>query len=206
VSKKIKSKSGLYAALAGLLIFTGLMVYALNRDANYVPSQLVGKSVPLFAASTAQGSQFDLQSMLGQGRWIVINFWNTTCVVCRVEAPELERFWRENASKQGNEPFFVSVNIQDEIPDILRYQREFGLSFPVVADRAGKISLDYGVYGTPETFFIDPKGIVRHRVAGEVDRNTILAFVDWLEKNPAVSPLQAIEGFGQVRANSATGG
>lgn len=204
--KKSKSKSGLYAAVAGLVIFTGLMIYALNRDANYVPSQLVGKSVPTFVENTAQGSAFNLKSLLGQGRWIVINFWSTTCVVCRVEAPELERFWRENASKSGTEPFFVSVNIQDTIEDILRYQREFGLTFPVVADRVGKISLDFGVYGTPETFFIDSKGVVRHRVAGEVDRNTILAFIDWLEKNPTISPLQAIEGFGQVRAQFPSGG
>jgi cytochrome c biogenesis protein CcmG/thiol:disulfide interchange protein DsbE len=98
------------------------------------------------------------------------------------------------------------VNTQDKIPDILNYQKEFKLSFPVVADLDGKISLDFGVYGTPETFFIDPSGQVRHRVAGEVDRNTILAFIDWLDQNPGISPIQAIEGFGQVRAGLRSGG
>lgn len=206
LNMKKNSKNGVYAAVAGLLLFTGLMIYAMNRDASFVPSQLVGQPVPAISAPTAQGSAFDLKSFMGQGRWIVINFWSTSCVVCRVEAPELERFWRENASKNTAEPMFVSVNIQDEIADILNYQRELSLSFPVVADRIGKISLDFGVYGTPETFFIDPKGIVRHRVAGEVDRNTILGFVDWLEKNPSITTLQATEGFGQVRARSASGG
>ena len=203
---KEKNKTGLYLAIAGLLIFTGLMVYALRRDANYVPSQLVGQVVPTFAGSTAQGSNFELSKVVAQGRWVVINFWSTTCVLCRKEAPELERFWREVASKPGQQPYFVSVNIQDEVSDILNYQKEFSLSFPVVADRSGKISLDFGVYGTPETFFVDPKGIVRHRVAGDVDRDTILAFVDWLDKNPSITPQQAIEGFGQVRALSTSGG
>lgn len=201
-----KKKSGLYIALAVLFVFTGLMVYALNRDANYVPSQLVGQPAPTFVGNTAQGSSFDLASVAGRGKWVVINFWSTTCVVCRVEAPELERFWREDASRTDSQVHFVSVNIQDEIKDILSYQRDFSLSYPVVADRSGKISLDYGVYGTPETFFVNPEGVVRHRVAGEVDRNTILAFVDWLQKNPTVTPQQAIEGFGRVRAGLARGG
>jgi len=206
VSKKVRSYRGFFIGLVVLALFTGLMVYALNRDANYVPSQLVGRWVPPIAAQTAQGSAFNLNELMGQGRWVVINFWNTTCVVCRVEAPELERFWRENASKPAPEPFFVSINTQDQINDILRYQQEFGLSFPVVADANGKISLDFGVYGTPETFFVDPAGKVRHRVAGEVDRNTILAFIDWLEKNPSLTPMQVLEGFGEVRARAASGG
>ncbi|MEN9529906.1 MAG: hypothetical protein RI932_1779 [Pseudomonadota bacterium] len=206
MSKKVRSHRGFFIGLVVLVLFTGLMVYALNRDANFVPSQLVGRPVPQFSAKTAQGSAFTLKDVMGQGRWLIINFWSTTCVVCRVEAPELERFWRENASKPAPEPLFVSVNIQDEVNDILRYQQEFGLSFPVVADRDGKVSLDFGVYGTPETFFIDPAGNVRHRVAGEIDRNTILAFIDWLEKNPTLTPVQVLEGFGQVRALSASGG
>jgi cytochrome c biogenesis protein CcmG/thiol:disulfide interchange protein DsbE len=201
-----QGRTGLYAALAGLVIFTGLMIYALNRDSNYVPSQLVGKSAPMFSAATAQGTSFDLASVAGRGKWTVINFWSTTCVVCRVEAPELERLWREDVSSPASRLHFVSVNIRDEIRDILEYQGNFSLSFPVVADISGKISLDYGVYGTPETFFIDPSGLVRHRVAGEVDRNTILGFVDWLSNNPSITPEQAIEGFGRVRAGASRGG
>lgn len=201
-----KSKNGLFIALAVLITFTGLMVYALNRDANYVPSQLVNHIAPTFVANTAQGSRLDLSNVVGKGQWVVVNFWSTTCTVCRIEAPELERFWREDASRPGSGVQFVSVNIQDEIKDILNYQKDFSLSYPVVADLSGKISLDYGVYGTPETFFINPEGIVRHRVAGDVDRNTILAFVDWLKNNPTITPQQAIEGFGRVRAGQGNSG
>lgn len=203
---KSSAKRNLVLSITALLMFTGLMVYALSRDANYVPSQLVGHPAPTMKAPTAQGFEFEFQSLLAQRRWVIVNFWSTTCVVCRYEAPELERFWRENVQNSTTGPLFVSVNTQDRIPDILNYQKQFSLSFPVVADLDGKISLDYGVYGTPETFFIDPKGLVRHRVAGDVDRNTILAFIDWLDKNPGITPVQAIEGFGQVRAGLRTGG
>jgi len=206
VGNKSSVKRNLVLSITALLLFTGLMVYALSRDANYVPSQLVGHPAPTMKAPTAQGFEFEFQSLLAQQRWVIVNFWSTTCVVCRYEAPELERFWRENVQNSTKGPLFVSVNTQDRIPDILNYQKQFSLSFPVVADLDGKISLDYGVYGTPETFFIDPKGLVRHRVAGDVDRNTILAFISWLDQNPDITPVQAIEGFGQVRAGMQAGG
>lgn len=152
MSNKSSSKRTLALSISALVLFTGLMVYALSRDANYVPSQLVGHSAPTMRAPTAQGFEFEFQSLLAQRRWVIVNFWSTTCVVCRFEAPELERFWRENVQKSTTGPLFVSVNTQDQIPDILNYQKQFSLSFPVVADLDGKISLDYGVYGTPETF------------------------------------------------------
>ena len=141
------------------------MTYALQHDPNALPSQLVNRAAPLFSASVAQGGQFNLQDHVGKGRWLVLNFWTTTCVVCREEAPELQRFYQDVSSQGGSAPQFISINTQESTPEILGYQRDLRLSFPVVSDKSGKISLDYGVYGTPETFFIDPQGRVRHRVA-----------------------------------------
>lgn len=190
-------------SFSAIFIFLALMVYALKRDAQFVPSQLINKSAPVFASQTAQGSTFDLKQYAGQGRWVIVNFWSTTCVVCRYEAPELERFY-EMTTKQGSAgPIFVSVNIQEEAPLIMSYQRDHRLSYPVVMDLVGKISLDYGVTGTPETFFIDPKGVVRHRVAGEVDNDSIFRFIDWLEKNPNLAPDEALRDFAQIRNENA---
>lgn len=199
MSKKKKSVLPLFLSASAVGVFLLLMVYAMSRDPNVLPSQLVGKPVPTFSAPTAQGGSFDLSEAAGKGRWVVINFWNTTCIVCRVEAPELERFYRFVSLADATKPLFVSVNIQDTNENILDYARNYGLSYPVVADRAGKISLDFGVTGTPETFFIDPQGTVRHRVAGEVDGDTILRFIDWLERNPGVSSQDALAGFTEVR-------
>lgn len=186
-------------AFGALTAFAALMVYSLKIDTQFVPSQLINKPAPTFVASLAQGGEFNLETIAGKGRWVVINFWSTTCVVCRYEAPELEGFYQDIVSKQGNAPYFVSVNIQEGVPEILGYARDYQLSFPIVSDKNGKISLDYGVTGTPETFFIDPKGVVRHRVAGEVDRESMFRFIDWLEKNPALSPEDALKGYLELK-------
>lgn len=189
-----------FAAISLIGVFLGLMLYAMTRDPNLLPSQLVGKPAPSAQANWDNGDAFRLKGIVGQGRWIVLNFWNTSCIVCRYEAPELDLFYREVVLKDGKAPLFISVNIQDSLDMIANYKRSLNLSYPVVADLTGKISLDFGVYGTPETFFIDPAGVVRHRVAGDVDGPTILRFIDFLEANPDLSAEQAIEAFAQVRA------
>jgi cytochrome c biogenesis protein CcmG, thiol:disulfide interchange protein DsbE len=197
----MKKKSKTPLVISGIVVgtFLSLMVYAMSRDPNALPSQLVGKSFPAFQAETSHGGKFALQDVAGKGRWVVVNFWSSSCIVCREEAPELERFYR-NVSIPGSGPYFISVNIQDT-PEIIReYAKNYGLSYPVVEDRLGSISLDYGVTGTPETFFIDPAGTVRHRVAGNVDSDSILRFVDWLEKNPGVSSQEAMQGFAKLRS------
>lgn len=198
----VQKKNRLPIVLSGtaVALFLGLMTYALQHDPNALPSQLVNRAAPLFSASVAQGGQFALQEHVGKGRWLVLNFWTTTCVVCREEAPELQRFYQDVSSQGGAAPQFVSINTQESTPEILGYLRDLHLSYPVISDKSGKISLDYGVYGTPETFFIDPQGRVRHRVAGEVDKDSILRFIDFLQKNPEISAAQAIHGFAQVRS------
>ena len=197
---KKRSRMPLYVSGGVIAVFLSLMVYAMKHDPNALPSQLVGKPVPAFSGPVAQGGNFDLKEVTGKGRWVVINFWTTTCVVCREEAPELERFYRQVSLANANAPLFVSVNIQDTPENILGWHRDYRLTFPVVTDKAGKISLDYGVTGTPETFFVDPQGTVRHRVAGEDDGDSILRFIDWLEKNPSAGTDEAMQGFTRVRS------
>lgn len=187
-------------AFSIVTLFVSLMVYALKQDSQFVPSQLVNKPAPEFAGALAQGGEFQSQNIVGKGRWVVMNFWSTTCVVCRYEAPELEGFYQEIVQRHDNEtPYFISVNIQESVGDILGYARDYRLSFPILSDKNGKISLDFGVTGTPETFFIDPNGVVRHRVAGEIDRESIFRFIDWLERNPELSPEDATRGFAELR-------
>jgi len=190
-----KSRMPLFISGGVVAVFLALMLYAMSHDPNALPSQLVGKPAPAFSAPIAQGGAFQLQEVSGKGRWVVINFWTTSCIVCREEAPELERFYRSVSLGTEKGPLFVSVNIQDTPENIMGWNRDYRLTFPVVADRAGKISLDYGVTGTPETFFVDPQGTVRHRVAGSVDGDSILRFIDWLEKNPGAGAGEAMQGF-----------
>jgi len=191
-----------FVAIGATLIFLALMLYAMTRDPNALPSLLVGKTAPVSEAKWDNGSVFRSEEVIGKGRWVLLNFWNTTCVVCRYEAPELERFYTDVVLVRSDAPMFVSVNIQDT-PDLVEsYKRSLRLTYPVVLDSVGKISLDYGVYGTPETFFIDPSGKVRHRVAGEIDPNTAMRFIDFLGKNPNLSSEEAMRAFADVRAGA----
>lgn len=191
-----------FVAIGATLIFLALMLYAMTRDPNALPSLLVGKTAPASEAKWDNGSMFRSEAVFGKGRWVLVNFWNTTCVVCRYEAPELERFYNEVVLSREDAPLFVSINIQDPPELVESYKRSLRLSYPVVLDSVGKISLDYGVYGTPETFFIDPLGKVRHRVAGELDTKTAMRFIDFLAKNPNLSSEEAMRAFADVRAGA----
>lgn len=191
-----------FVGLSTVLIFLGLMLYAMSRDANAVPSQLVGKPAPVAQSNWDNGESFRSSAIVGKGRWVIMNFWSSSCIVCRYEAPELQRFYEEVVLKDPTAPLFVSVNIQDPAELIASYKRSLRLTYPVVADVSGKMSLDYGVYGTPETFFIDPDGRVRHRVAGDVDGQTILTFIRYLEEHPHLDAEEALEAFARVRAGA----
>jgi cytochrome c biogenesis protein CcmG/thiol:disulfide interchange protein DsbE len=76
----------------------------------------------------------------------------------------LEAYWR----RHRGQALFLGVNFQDTEEAALTFIREFGLSFPSVADPRGRVGIDYGVYGLPETFFIDAEGRVQARHVGEL--------------------------------------
>lgn len=171
------SKRPSKALLLGLSVLLGfglLLAYGLFKIPGQAPSPLVGKPAPHFAV---------LQ------QWVVVNFWSSSCLVCRSEAPELEAFYQASLKPQGLEvPVqFVSVNIRDTTRSIQLWQQDLGQTFPVVEDTSGRISLDYGVTGTPETFLIDPQGVVRYRAAGPLTFNQLTAFIPWLAKHPDAS-------------------
>jgi cytochrome c biogenesis protein CcmG/thiol:disulfide interchange protein DsbE len=189
-----------FAALSVTFLFLGLMLYAMTRDPNALPSLLVGKSAPVSQASWDNRDSFRSDAVIGRGRWVLMNFWNTTCIVCRYEAPELERFYNQVVLTSSESPLFISVNIQDPPKLVESYKRSLALTYPVVLDLDGKMSLDYGVYGTPETFFIDPEGVVRHRVAGEIDGQTALRFIDYLARHKTLTSEEALSAFAKLRA------
>lgn len=162
--------------------FALLMAFGLRRNPNFNPSQLVGKSAPQITAPLLQGGEFKSSERFSKGTWVVVNFWTSSCFVCREEAPDMEKFYRTTLEKSDVPMQFVSINIQDNEQTISTWQKNYQQTFPVVQDKRGSISLDYGVTGTPETFFIDPKGVVLHRIAGGVSQATILKTIAKLQK------------------------
>ena len=108
-------------------------------------------------ATTLDGDSFDLDRLRGQ--WVVVNFFATWCVPCRQEHPELVSFHRRHT--QAGDAAVVSVVFDDDHGEVQDFFDANGGTWPVVVGDEGQIALDYGVSGVPESFLVDPTGVVR---------------------------------------------
>ena len=100
-----------------------------------------------------------------RGKVVVINFWASWCPPCRDEAPVLEAAWRRY---KGQDVVFLGIDIWDTEADARAYMREFGITFPNLEDRRGRIAVEYGVTGIPETYFVTPDGMISRKIIGAV--------------------------------------
>lgn len=148
----------------GWLLFTGL-----GSDPRLIPSPLVGKPMPAFAGTTLDGGQFSSADLAGKPA--VINFWASYCIpACVDEHPVL----LDLAAEHGDELQMVGVLV-DDTPDGARgFLDRFGqISWPTVVNADLRISIDYGVTGPPETFFVDADGIVVARHWGPLTSDEV---------------------------------
>jgi cytochrome c biogenesis protein CcmG/thiol:disulfide interchange protein DsbE len=159
----------------------GIFWWGMQRNPKELPSVLAKErrpapdfTLPLLPPyRAAWGETFRLGDYLGK-RPIVLNFWASWCYpACYEEAPVLEAAWR----KHKDRVLFVGVNTQDKEPEALRFIAQFGLTFPQVFDPRGRVGVDYGMYGVPETFFIDGEGRVYARHAGAIDEATLEGYL-----------------------------
>lgn len=152
--------------LLPLFIFLGLAIalgLGLGRDPTEIPSPLVGKPAPAFSLAHLDDPQqrFSPQQLKGQV-WL-LNVWASWCVSCREEHPLLL-----GLSKQGIAPI-VGLDYQDEVANGRQWLAKHGNPYQLtVSDRDGRVGMDLGVYGVPETFVIDKQGRIRFRHAGPV--------------------------------------
>ena len=147
-----------------LLITLGaLLASNLGKDPKIVPSPLIGKLAPNFSTvDLLSGTAVSSETLRGQA--FVLNVWASWCAVCQIEHPVF------NAYKQtpGALPV-IGLNYKDAPDDAKRWLAQLGNPYQQIAvDASGKIGLDYGVYGAPETYFIDRKGIIRFKQIGEM--------------------------------------
>lgn len=149
-----------------------VLVFAagLRRDARTIPSPLIGKPAPSFTLPLFSGGPFNTADY--RGRILIVNFWASWCYpACYEEAPHLQRVW-ERYKDRG--VVVVGVNIQDRERPAREFIQRFGHTFPNGMDRTGRISIDYGVYGVPETFIIDQQGRMIYKHVGAVTEESIL--------------------------------
>jgi cytochrome c biogenesis protein CcmG/thiol:disulfide interchange protein DsbE len=146
---------------AAFVLLLALLFVGLQRDPREVPSPLIGKPAPAFELPLLRepDKKFSHKDMLGTV-W-VMNVWASWCPPCLVEHPVVAEL-----SRSGIAPI-VGLNYKDAREDALPWLERNGDPFKVsVYDRHGRIAIDYGVYGVPETYVIDRKGIIRYKHIG----------------------------------------
>ena len=171
-------------ALIPLAIFVVLVVFlaiGLTRKPHEIPSPFIGKPAPAFTAPLLHepGKSFSAKDMLGQV-WL-LNVWASWCVACRQEHPILIEL-----AKSKTVPI-IGLDYKDKETDGLKWLARYGDPYDLsVTDRDGRIGIDYGVYGVPETFLIDKMGVIRYKQIGPVTdealREKILPMVRELQK------------------------
>ena len=139
-----------------------LLAYGFWTDPKSIPSPLVQKAAPDFRLAGFEGKEVSLAGL--KGTPVVLNFWASWCYpACYEEAPLLESTWRKYKD-QGL--MVVGVDIQDKEPNAREFIKQFSFTFPNGPDPGSKVSIDYGVYGVPETFFIDRQGRIAYKHVG----------------------------------------
>ncbi len=168
----------LTVTVSAIMLLIGLLAYGFRRDPRYIVSPLVGRPAPPFTLTLFDGKNVRLQDL--RGKVVFLNFWASWCPPCRAEAKELEASWQKFKDK---DIVFVGINIQDKEVDALAFIKEFGITFPGGRDATGKIAVDYGVWGIPEAFFIDPAGKITYKHVGTVGLPTITAKLDEAQRS-----------------------
>ncbi len=164
-----------------ILPILGLLAYGFRTDPRAIPSPLVGRPAPSFALDLFDGGRLDLTDL--RGKVVVVNFWASWCYpACYEEAPVLEEGWR---SYRDRGVVIVGVDIQDTEANARKFIEQFKFTFPNGPDPKGKISIDYGVYGVPETFFIDRRGHIRVKHVGALTPAFLRTTLEVLLKEPA---------------------
>lgn len=151
--------------VAGLLVtgpLIALLAVAFRYDPNYIASPLIGKPAPNFRLVDLEGEVSELAAL--RGKPVVINFWATYCPPCIVEHPLLTAA----AEHYRGRVHFLGVIYQDDEELIRRFVEQRGSWGPSLIDPDGKVAIGYGVYGPPETFFIDRDGTIVDKVIGQV--------------------------------------
>ncbi|MCK4710822.1 MAG: DsbE family thiol:disulfide interchange protein [Gammaproteobacteria bacterium] len=171
--------------LLPLGVFFVLVVFlsiGLNLDPKKIPSPLIGKPAPAFELPDLHDADKIVSPEKLKGQIWVLNVWASWCVSCRAEHPVLNELARSNKQLK-----LIGLNYKDTLSDGRFWLQQRGNPYAENAfDKSGRVGIDWGVYGVPETFVIDAKGIVRYKHTGPLSwqsmNNELLPFINELSK------------------------
>lgn len=169
------------AGAVGVVIamFLVILVLANSGEVNIARSPLLGKPAPAVNSTVIDGGEFSLERR--KGSWIVLNFFNSTCVPCIQEHPLLVSF-AEN-QKSSDDPVEMYAIVNDDNDDAVRsFFTSNGGDWPKIRDDDGAISVAFGISKVPESWVIDPNGFVRLRILGALTDNFLDEQIDSLKR------------------------
>ena len=175
-----------WIALVIAIVLTGLFVVLVGADSNGgdqdADSPLLGRPAPEAVGTLLDGSGFDLSQR--KGSWVIINFFRADCQPCIAEHPDLVDFvaQQETLGIQGAE--FYSIVVNDTREDVEEFFAKRGGNWPVVLEHE-QIDVSFGVALVPETWIIDPSGVVQVRIISRVSGETLSVTMQQLREQYA---------------------
>ena len=149
--------------LAVFVVLVAFLWVGLGRDPREVPSPLIGKPAPQFRLAKLHSPDETISTGDLKGKVWLLNVWASWCVSCRQEHPLLMQLAKANIV-----PVY-GLDYKDDAGDGRRWLAQNGDPYVAsIVDRDGRVGIDYGVYGVPETFLIDKAGVVRYKQIGPI--------------------------------------
>jgi cytochrome c biogenesis protein CcmG, thiol:disulfide interchange protein DsbE len=176
-ARPVKPRRWLFAL--PLILFGALATLFLGRlfagDPSKLPSALIGRQAPVSTLPALEGARLNGQPVTGldlaahRGKVVVVNVFASWCGPCRDEHPYLLKLADGPAFKRGH-AVMAGLNYKDEPENARRFLNTLGNPYSVIGvDRSGRASIDWGVYGVPETFVVDGQGRIIHKQVGPLD-------------------------------------
>lgn len=149
-----------------ILVFAALgllLAYGLRLDPRRIPSPLIGKPLPAFSLPTVADPGRAIGKEALRGRVYLLNVWASWCAACREEHPLLNEIARRKAVP------IIGLNYKDRREDARRWLAALGNPYEAsLSDQEGRLGIELGVYGVPETFVIDKEGVIRYKHIGPI--------------------------------------
>jgi len=174
---------GLIAIVLIAVAFVAILAFGMKRSAIDRPDEVA----PNFEMQFFNGYEWEdvkaAQLSDFKGRPVVLNFWASWCVECKIEADLLEQTWQEY---RDDGVVFLGVAYVDVEPKSLAYLEEYNITYPNAPDLRSSVSSKYDITGVPETFFIDKEGNVVHIQLGPVSETMLTGIIDQMLAKEAV--------------------
>ena len=149
-----------WGIIPALIILFGLLAYGLTSNPKHIPSPLIGKAFPTLQGKDLNGNEVTLGVV--KGKPTIVNVWASWCAACRSEHNVLLR----GARRYGDSISLVAINYKDELVNARRWLNSLGDPYQwSFHDLSGRAGLELGVYGVPETFFVNKKGIIVEKIS-----------------------------------------